>query len=138
MIDPNTPVAKLCAEGMASEGQGNMAEAAKLFREAWDQSSNSYERCISAHYVARHQPTPEDALNWNIVAMEEANKSDENLVGAFYPSLFLCVGKSHEDLGNVDEARKYYELAQSKSELLPEGPYGDLVRTGICEALKRV
>jgi hypothetical protein len=32
-------------------------------------------------------------------------------VQAYYPSLYVNMGRSHELLGNMDEARRYYRLA---------------------------
>jgi len=37
-----------------------------------------------------------------------------------------------------DEARKFYGLAEGKAATLPEGKYGDMVRHGVAEGLRRV
>jgi len=56
----------------------------------------------------------------------------------FIPSLYLNMGKAHEDLGNREEARKFYWMAEVKVASLPEGKYGDMVRRGVAEGLRRV
>jgi hypothetical protein len=43
------------AEGMELEMKGQIEEAARLFAVSWDGSSDDFERCIAAPYVARHQ-----------------------------------------------------------------------------------
>jgi hypothetical protein len=56
-MDPNNPVVRLCAAGMAAEGEGRPADAKALFEQAWAESRDDFEACIAAHYVARHQAT---------------------------------------------------------------------------------
>jgi hypothetical protein len=48
------------------------------------------------------------------------------------------MGKAHEDLGNREQAKRYYEIAASKLSSLSDGRYGDTVRDGIKRGLERV
>lgn len=137
-MDANNPVVRLCAEGMELERAGRRDEAARVFTQAWEQSADEYDRCISAHYVARVQTTPADNLRWNLEALEHADAIHDGRVSGFYPSLYLNIGWAHEDLGNRAEARKYYELAATRLDTLPEGPYRETVRDGIERGLQRV
>ena len=137
-MDPNNPVVRLCAEGMELERAGRKDEAARIFAQAWEQSSDDFERCVSAHYVARGQTRPEENLRWNLVSLEHADLTLDGRVDGFYPSLYLNIGWAHEDLGHRDEARTYYELAASRLESLPAGSYRETVRDGIERGLKRV
>jgi tetratricopeptide (TPR) repeat protein len=137
-MDPNNPVVRLCAEGMELERAGRKDEAARIFAQAWEQSSDDFERCVSAHYVARGQTRPEENLRWNLVSLEHADLILDGRVDGFYPSLYLNIGWAHEDLGHRDEARTYYELAANRLESLPEGSYRETVRDGIERGLKRV
>ena len=73
-FDPNNPIVKLCAEGMNFEGEA--AKALQLFQRAWDESTNDFEKFISAHYLARHQKSIEDKLKWDEIALSEARKID--------------------------------------------------------------
>jgi hypothetical protein len=41
-------------------------------------------------------------------------------VQQFYPSLYLNMGKAHEDLGNLKDARRFYALAAQRIGCLPE------------------
>jgi tetratricopeptide (TPR) repeat protein len=137
-MDPNNPVVKLCAEGMALEQKGQREEAALLFQAAWKQSTDDFERCISAHYVARQQKTPEENLRWNQISLDHADAILDGRVDTFYPSLYLNIGWAYEDLGQPEEARKYYELAAERVSCLPEGSYRDTVQDGIQRGLRRV
>src|SRR4051794_17869458 len=137
-MDPNNPVVKLCAQGMEEEGKGNATAAARFFEHAWAQSTNDYERCIAAHYVARHQPTTDGALHWNQVAIDCAGCILDGSVAGFLPSLYLNLGKSHEDLGNLAEARRLYQSAAETVGGLPAGQYWDIVRDAIDRGLRRV
>ncbi len=137
-MDPNNPVIKLCAEGMKAESEGRADEARLLFMQAWEESKDNYDACIAAHYVARNQKTPEEILRWNQVSLDRADAVDDERVQGFYPSLYLNMGKAHEDLGNREQAKRHYELAATRMSALPDGRYGDLVREGIKRGLQRV
>jgi tetratricopeptide (TPR) repeat protein len=137
-MDPDNPVVKLCVEGMNAEADGKPNEALLLFMRAWDQSKDDYEACIAAHYVARQQKALSDVLRWNQASLDRADAVSDERVAGFYPSLYLNMGKAHEDLGNLEQAKTYYELAFAKIDNLPSGPYSEVVRKGIARGLKRV
>jgi tetratricopeptide (TPR) repeat protein len=136
-MDPNTPVVKLCAEGMQAEAQGKNEAARRLFTQAWEASQDDYEACVAAHYLARQQTTPQDVLRWNREALQRAEAADDERVQTFYPSLYLNMGYSYEVLGDRAEALRYYKLAEARVAGLPEGSYGDVVRDGIARGLQR-
>jgi tetratricopeptide (TPR) repeat protein len=136
-MDPDNPVVKLCAEGMRAETEGRYADARALFERAWLTSQDDYEACIAAHYVARLQESLEDNLRWNQEALHRAEAVGDERVQDFYPSLYLNLGKSHEDLGNMDAARHCYAQAATCVGNLPAGPYTELVQKGITAAQKR-
>jgi hypothetical protein len=137
-MDPANPVVKLCAQGMEEESRGNLQEAARLFANAWHQSSNDFERCIAAHYVARHQSTAQLSLHWNQEALDCASRINDERVAEFFASLYLNLGKSHEDLANQDAARQLYERAAEKLGSVPAGPYRDIVQDAINRGFRRV
>jgi hypothetical protein len=136
-IDPNNAVVKLCAEGIAAEMGGRTAEASQLYERAWKECTGAYERCITAHYMARIQATPQEALHWNQEALRYAGEVYGEKVLSFYPSLYLNLGKSHEDVGDKTEARHFYQLAADGAAGLPEAKLTDMVRRGATEGLKR-
>ena len=110
-IDIDNPVVKLCVEGTQAEFQGLIDQARSLYQQAWNAAQDNYEACIAAHYVARHQENPRERLHWNQIALEKADAVEDDRVQDFYPSLFLNMGHSHELLGNITEAKRYYDLA---------------------------
>lgn len=154
LVDPENRVAKLCVAGMQAEAAGHFVEARACFEQAWAARQNDLDACIAAHYQARHQQTLERILHWNQEALRYAdavsrqidhatgtgkgkdNGESDAEITAFYPSLYLNLGKSYEDLGDATRARHYYQLAQEKVALLA-GEYGDIVRRGIAAGLHR-
>jgi tetratricopeptide (TPR) repeat protein len=110
-MDLDNPVIRLCIEGTQAEFQGQVEKARSLYQEAWELAQDDYEACIAAHYVARHQDNHQDRLHWNQVALEKANAVADQRVKEFYPSLYLNMGQSYELLGDLDEARRFYDLA---------------------------
>ncbi len=137
-IDPNNPVVQFCVEGVKAEAAGKAEEALSFYMRAWDARKDEYDACVASHYVARFQKTPETILDWNQKSLSAADQVKDDRVAAFYPSLYLNMGKAHEDLGNKDEARKYYQLAAGKLSVLPEGGYAEIVRRGVRNGLERV
>jgi tetratricopeptide (TPR) repeat protein len=137
-IDPNNSVVRLCVEGVSAEIAGRVSEARALYERAWGARRDDYEACIAAHYVARVQEAPEEVLRWNRESLLHADLVSDERVRTFYPSLHLNMGKAYEELGNKEEARKFYTLAAENAGILPEGKYADMVRRGAAEGLERV
>jgi hypothetical protein len=137
-MDPNNPVVKLCAAGIGAEMAGRRDEAAKLYQDAWNAKTNDFEACIAAHYVARLQTTPQDVLHWNSEALRLAESANDAEVTQFLPSLYLNLGKSHEDLGNFTDAKRFYLLAEKEAGILPDGDYTETVKRGIRGGLERI
>jgi hypothetical protein len=137
-INPDNQVVKLCAEGMAAEAEGRHDDARALFQQAWDGSADDYDACIAAHYLARHQGSPEETLRWNQESLDRAVRVGDDRVTGFYPSLYLNMGHSYEALGDRTSAGRYYDLAAAKLGELPDGAYKMMVTGGIEEGRKRI
>ncbi|MGB4248567.1 MAG: hypothetical protein WBJ75_12690 [Pseudohongiellaceae bacterium] len=137
-MDQHNPIIKLCVAGMTAEGDGQHERARMLFLQAWENSTTDFERCTSAHYVARHQTTPEDTLHWNLESLLYANAVGDASVSAFYPSLYLNIAHSYEQLGNHVEAKLYYELAAEMCDVLGDDPYSMKIRAGVEAGMERV
>jgi tetratricopeptide (TPR) repeat protein len=137
-FDPNNNVVKLCAQGMDMEGKGKPEEASKLFLQAWNEATNDFEKFTAAHYVARHQKSVNDKLKWDEIALQLALKINNDTVKGTFPSLYLNIAKCYEDLNDLDNARKNYDLALSFANLLPDNGYGNMVKGGIMKGIARV
>ena len=122
---------------MQAEAKGNHALAQELFTRAWDAHQGDFEASIAAHYVARHQEDPASQLHWNRLALQHAEAAGGEKVQEFYPSLYLNLGWSYEVLGDLEESRRYYELAAACLDALPAGPYREVVEKGIAAGLER-
>jgi hypothetical protein len=137
MIDPDNPVVRLCAEGIAAEGQGRHKDAAALYQEAWTIHTDDYEACIAAHYLAREQETLQESLKWNQLALAHALAVPDDRIAGFLPSLYLNLGWSHEVLEDAVTARACYLEGAAQLAGLPAGAYTDVVRDGIARGLER-
>ena len=136
-MDCNNPAVKLCAEGMRAEGEGRLEDARGLYERAWTGRKDDFEACVAVHYLARQQPAAEETFRWNKEALERADAAGaagDGRVEGFYSSLYLNMGKSHEDLGDLNQARKCYEKAKD----LPDDGYRNLVKRGSASGLGRV
>jgi tetratricopeptide (TPR) repeat protein len=140
-FNPNNTIVKLCLQGMGMEEKGKTEKASRLFLQAWDETTNDFEKFIAAHYVARHQNNVSDKLKWLETALQFALKTNRDTVESAFPSLYLNIAKCYEDLGDLNNAKKNYELAtSSKDKLTDKGPFyhgtkadlqvGDLLTAG--------
>ncbi|MEO6977098.1 MAG: hypothetical protein ABJA76_13980 [Mucilaginibacter sp.] len=136
-FDPNNKVVKLCADGMQAETEGKIEGAHALFQQAWDIATDDFEAFTAAHYLARNQKDPYDVLKWNLEALNRANKIKDDEIGGHYPSLYLNIGKSYENLNDIKSANENYALAADCSSSLSPGKYSDMIRMGIAGGLKR-
>ena len=126
---------------MAMEDQGKPDEASKLFLQAWDESTDDFEKYIAAYYVARHQETVHDKLKWLETSLQFALKINDITVKSAFPSLYSNIAKCYEELNDPDNAKKNHELAKSFTEKPSDsGPFyhgtradlqvGDLLKAG--------
>ncbi|MVN20752.1 rRNA adenine methyltransferase [Mucilaginibacter arboris] len=136
-FDPNNLVVKLCTEGMTLEGEGKTQEALQLFKQAWDEASNNFEKFTAAHYVARLQETLADKLGWDQIALDLALQIQDESIKASLPSLYLNVGKGYECLHDHIKAKEHYQLAHNWAEFLPDDDYGNMINGGIKRAIER-
>ena len=112
-FSPSNNVVKLCLQGMAMEEKGDPEEARKLFLQAWNESTNDFEKFIAAYYVARHQTTIPDTLKRLETALQFALKINDESVKAAFPSLYSRIAECYEELHDLDNANRTHELANS-------------------------
>ena len=140
-FSPFNNVVKLCIQGMEMEEKGKVGEARKLFLQSWDEATNDFEKFLAAHYIARHQKTVTDMLNWLETALQFALKTDDESVKSAFPSIYLNIAKCYEDLGDSNKAKENFDLANSyKYNPSDKGPFyhgtkanlqaGDLLTAG--------
>lgn len=137
-FDTNNPIVQLCAQGMQLEGEGKPGEAKELFYKAWTEAANPFEQFTAAHYVARHQQTVQYKLHWDEKCLQLALGIGDDNMRATYPSLYLNVGKCHEDLGNKAEALDHYRKAKEYTTFLGDDGYSNMIKAGIEKGLQRL
>jgi rifampin ADP-ribosylating transferase len=123
-FNPSNPVIKLCVQGMSMEEKGKPDEANKLFLQAWNEANHDFEKYIAAYYMARHQETVHDKLKWLETSLQFALKINDVTVKSAFPSLYSNIAKCYEELNDLDNAKKNYELAKSFTDKPSEtGPF---------------
>jgi hypothetical protein len=135
-MDPNNPVVRLCSQGMQAEAEGRDIDARGLFEQAWETAADDYEACVAAHYLARHQPTPEQTLHWNQECLNRADLVGDDRVAGFYASLHVNMAKVYGDLAEPGRAREHYKLAAAHIDEVPPGQYAEWTRVAIAEGLR--
>ncbi|MEO7503186.1 MAG: hypothetical protein ABIW94_11160 [Gemmatimonadaceae bacterium] len=135
-IDGSSEVARLCAAGMNLDGEPAAAQA--LFMQAWELRRDDYEASIAAHFVARHQASPEQSLRWNQLAVDHAEAVDDDRAQSLLASMYLNLGESLRVLGQCPEAMAAATRGLSCLEFLPAGGYRDFVERGLRRLEKRL
>ena len=136
-FDPENPVVQLLGKAAAREG-ADPDGAAAAYRRAWEIATDDYERCMAAHYVAREQASAEERLRWNAVALDAALLVGDGRVDGFLASLYLNLGRSHEDLGQAAGAVAAYAAAREALRDLPAGPYRSSIEDALARAARRL
>ncbi|MFE7568235.1 hypothetical protein ACFU76_14950 [Streptomyces sp. NPDC057539] len=135
-MDPDNPVVQLCAQGMRAEAEGREDDARELFLRAWEAAGDDFEACVAAHYLARHQPTPEETLRWNQECLTRADRVGDERVRGFYASLHGNMGRAQLALGRPGQARAHFRSAAERLDDVPPGPYRDWVRLCVARGLR--
>ncbi len=140
-FDPNNVVIKLCVSGMNQEDSGNIEDAIAMFRKAWNEATDDYERFIAGYHIARLQKSITDKLKWMETSLQCALKINDENVKSAYPTLYSNIAKCYVELFDTDNANRNYKLADSyKGKPSDKGPFyhgtkadlkvGDLLTAG--------
>jgi tetratricopeptide (TPR) repeat protein len=114
-FNPANHVIQLCMQAIELEEKGKPEEASSIFLQAWNESTNDFEKFTSAYYVARHQKTVRDKLKWLETSLQFALKINDVTVRGALPYLYVNIAKCYEDLNDRERAKKSHELANSYS-----------------------
>lgn len=123
-FNPSNPIIQLCMQGMALEESGNLDDAMNTFMKAWEQSSDDYERFISAYHVGLRQKSAADQLKWLQQSLDFALKIDDENVRSAYPTLYLKIANCYERLNDSEKAKGNVDLANAyQGKLTDAGPF---------------
>lgn len=111
-FNPENHIVQLCLQGIKMQDAGHMAEAEKIFMQAWNEAVLDFERLIAAYYVARSQENAAEELKWLETALEIALKTSDEGVKSALPSLYSNIVCCHEALQDPGKAAKHLELAE--------------------------
>lgn len=138
LFNPDNPVVQLCAKGIETEGTADFEAARALYLQAWSEATNDIEWFTAAHYLARNRTNLHEQLKWNELSLQHALKVDTPEIKSTYASLYLNLGKSYEDLGDMQMAADCYMQAAQNITYLGSDGYGKMIGGGIAAALERV
>jgi hypothetical protein len=108
-MDLDSRTARLCLEGTQAEFERRLDDARRLFLAAWEARADDYDAGMAAHYVAHLEPEPHEALRWNLLALEHAQRDSRS--AEFMGSLLVSLGGACEATGDAVEAQRHFELA---------------------------
>lgn len=140
-FSPRNPVVQLCIQGLGLEEKGLQEEAGRLFLRASKESTQPFEKFMSAWFLARIQQQAADKLMWLESALQMALGIHDGSVKSALPCLYSAIARCHEELSHPDEAESYRALAATSDEAPADaGPFyhgtradlrvGDLLTAG--------
>jgi hypothetical protein len=144
---PATPDPIMDAIGQAvMQGQnGDRPAARTALLDLWARigvTGDPLHRCTLAHSMADLYDDAAAALAWDVRALDAADAATVERVQAhhaglelagFYPSLHLNLADDYRRLGSFEAAGAHIDAAEQAAPALPDGPYGDLIRSAITE-----
>lgn len=107
---------------------------------------SAMQRCTLAHFLADTEDDVEEELRWDKLALQAAtghdddrdrDPVDESFAG-FLPSLHLNVGDAYRRMGCSDLAAAHAANGMARIGSLPQGGYGNVIRTGLTKLLMRL
>ncbi|MFE2639755.1 hypothetical protein ACFXKF_34220 [Streptomyces scopuliridis] len=119
-----------------AETEGREADARGLFLRAWGAAGDDYEACVAAHYLAPHQPTPEETLRWNQECPTRADRVGDERVRGFHASPHGNMGQAQLALGGPGPARAHFRSAAEHLDDVPPGPYREWVQLCVARGLR--
>lgn len=137
-FDPNNTIVRLCIQGLEYQGLGEKEKAMSYYGLAWSEAKTDFEKFTAAHYLARHQTDPEKELEWNQLALTHAKLVERDSMKQHFPSLYLNIAKSFEQMGDHSSAYKACESANSYIKYLSNDGYGRMIAAGIKAAITRL
>lgn len=127
------------AIGLAQGGDRDGGREALVACWAATAEADHGQRCVLAHYLADLQPSLDDEVAWDEVALSEhGSVVDEDLAhvgitsaAALAPSLHLNLGDGYLRQSRVADARRQLVAGMEAASSLPTDGYGALIRSGL-------
>jgi rifampin ADP-ribosylating transferase len=112
-FSPHNPVVKLCIQGMALEGAGQLHEATALFHHAWNEATDDVGKFLAAHFIARTQSGASEKLHWLNTALQLALSIPDPAVQSALPTVHRNLANAFEEMGDTENASMHYTRAES-------------------------
>ncbi|MFF0345600.1 hypothetical protein [Kribbella sp. NPDC004875] len=104
---------------------GDRGAARSQLTALWDAVGDRQTRCAIAHYLADVQDETADELAWDLRALEVVEDD------GWLPSLHLNLADDYRRLADREKSAEHLRLAREHLPKLPDGGYGDLIRSGV-------
>lgn len=123
-FSPNNQIVRLCLQAMNLESQGKEDEAGATYQMAWREARENFEKFLAAYFVARHEKSNNEKLDWFEIALQYAFISDNPAVTSAFYSLYSNLAICYHDAGDPDREKEYLELAETiKDSINDQGPF---------------
>lgn len=123
-FDPKNKIIGLCMIGMNMEEQGDSEGAMTVFMTALNESANGFEKFVVTYQIAKYEKNIQEKLKWLEKTLQYAIKSEDCGVRSTLSTIYFCIAKCYEELGNSKKAKTNLELSNLyNTEPKDEGPF---------------
>lgn len=112
-FNPENNIIRLCMLGMGMEETGDLEEARKQFRQAWDEAANDFEWFIAAYFISRHEKNSIERLKWLEISLQHGINLNDDSVNTAFPTLYANIATCYEEVGDSEKAKMNNELSNS-------------------------
>lgn len=148
MNEPDTDmdeIMKAVAKLQSGDRIGGRSDMLDLW-ETHRSGGSAMQICTLAHFLADTEDNVQEELEWDKLALHAGTGHDDDrdrdpvdeALASFLPSLHLNVGDAYRRLGRNDLAAAHAANGMARIGNLPEGGYGDVIRSGLTRLVKRL
>ncbi|HQQ95295.1 MAG TPA: NAD(+)--rifampin ADP-ribosyltransferase [Bacteroidia bacterium] len=123
-FSPFNPIVKRCLLGISLEEKAQPNEAAMVFSDAWKEATNSFEKFLTAYFVARHQKNVQDSLRWYEASLQYALQTEPLTLSGVFSTLYTDIARCNESLGQTELVNLHRQLAEGyRNNFSDPGPF---------------
>lgn len=94
------------------EENGKPDEAGEVFRNAWKEASDDFEKFLASYFFSKHQKSAIEELQWLETSLQLALKLNSEATKSALPTLYANIATCYETSGDPFKAKESTELSQ--------------------------
>ncbi len=123
-FDPHNPIVKKCLIGIAHKDAERIELATRVFEDAWNESSNDFERFLTAFFVATVQQQAQQQCDWYGRSLQYALSDGSVAAQSALARLHTELARVYRVLERPTDAQEHHDQASAARSLFNDsGPF---------------